>query len=378
MLRLRAKLTYQRLSIHLFFHEVRASIALQKNALLSLTELSFSAPASRALFLAGSAAEWKTKYMEHPPSRPVPRLIDILRDLDLLEQFQENIDTGVCFTVVLYGFWSQVWTFRESCKFHGMNEGLDSPHRLWLTTQQRELYREIRELREKLLAVTEPQAELVLITELFLMSLYVSPEELQRFAGKNGEDAASQVLTSLSQWCITEDARKAVWHAGQILFRASSMPPADLRDFYTVAVYFASLTLWAYGHLSNAALGDHSKRSKACSTSLDSHTTPSIVVLNASESREISAFISRGHGTPGLIIDSPQSFPENQNGGNTTSVKLRDPNNVLKMARSILRRNSLFCPGPLPPLVENIGNLMRDLSSLPESRFSRCPSPVES
>lgn len=32
---------------------------------MSFAELSFSLPASRALFLANSAAEWKSKYLEH-------------------------------------------------------------------------------------------------------------------------------------------------------------------------------------------------------------------------------------------------------------------------------------------------------------------------
>lgn len=228
------------------------------------------------------------------------------------------------------------------------------------------------------MATEELQIELILTAELFLMTLYVSLEELQRFAGKNGEDAASQALVFLSQWRHTEDARKAVWHAGQILFRASSMPPADLRDFCTIAVYFGSLTLWAYAHLSNAELAHQSKWPNANTTLLDGNTGSSVVVINAPENRETRAFVSRGQGTPVLNSQSSQSLPESHNGSSATHVKLNDPNGVLKLARRLLKSNFLACEGPLPPLVENIRNLMRELSSLPESFFSRCSSPSES
>lgn len=58
-------LTGSRLVIHMFLHDTRASVALQKGALMSFAELSFSLPASRALFLANSATDWKSKYLEH-------------------------------------------------------------------------------------------------------------------------------------------------------------------------------------------------------------------------------------------------------------------------------------------------------------------------
>lgn len=45
---------------------------------------------------------------------------------------------------------------------------------------------------------------------------HVSTDELEFFAGKHGEEAASQAVTSLERWFGTEESRKAVWHAAQV------------------------------------------------------------------------------------------------------------------------------------------------------------------
>lgn len=58
-------------------------------------------------------------------------------------------------------------------------------------------------------------------------------------------------------------------------------------------------------------------------------------------------------------------------------VPLSNRKAVLNMARNIYQGNFPVLEEPLPPLVENLSNFMRDLSSLSESRFSRCASPVE-
>jgi hypothetical protein len=345
---------------------------------MSFTELSFSIPASRALFLAGSSTEWKSKYLENSQSkRPLPRLFDVMHDINLLEDHSEDCDINLGYMAVLNGYWGQVRAVGESSRFHDNGGKGESIHLLWIKTQQRELYRELENFRDRLLNAARPESGLIMTAELFLMVLCISPDELQRFAGKSGQDAASQALETLERWSVTESARRAVWHSGQIFRWASLMPPAELRDFYAVVVYFASLALWAYGHLSSPGMRDATEQTRSTRQTDKARNDLSQVNLLGTKSRETKTFISTGQGTPILTLAGLLSMHGLAESGNVSVVPLSSPNAVLKMARNLYRSNFPILEEPLPPLVENLGNLMRDLGSLPENRFSRCASPVE-
>jgi hypothetical protein len=369
-----------RLSIHLFLHDTRASIALQKNPLISVTDIAISLPASRIFYLAGSASEWKSCFHEQrvpSPARASLQLIDVMHDMSVLDDLHSEIDAALCYTAAIHGFWGQIWAFRESWKFYDVDVDKDSVHRLWLMTQQRELYQQVKTFGQALVAKPVPQPELLIIIELLLMILHVSAEELPRFAGKYGEEAASKAFVSLDRWSVTEQARKAVWHAGQVLRWAAVMPPAELRDFYAIAVYFASLVLWAFGHLSISKISPNGSVNRNNPSSLDSNGKSTFVVLNSEETSSARSFIAGRQVTPALtaVVSNRHSKLPGAQGG--TFIQLDDPNTVLQMARDMYRNNFPFEGEPLPPLVENIGNLMRDLGSLPQNRFSRCVSPME-
>lgn len=369
-----------RLSIHLFLHDTRASIALQKNPLISVTDITISLPASRIFYLAGSATEWKSCFREQrvpPLARASLQLIDVMHDMSVLDDLHSEIDVALCYTAAVHGFWGQIWAFRESWKFYDVDVDKDSVHRLWLMTQQRELYQQVKTFEQALVAKPVPQFELLIIIELLLMILHVSAEELPRFAGKYGEDAASKAFVSLDRWSVTEQARKAVWHAGQVLRWAAVMPPAELRDFYAIAVYFASLALWAFGHLSTStgSLNDSVNRNNR--VSLDSNGKGTFIALNSEETSSARSFIAGHRVTPVLtaVVSNRHSKPPRTR--DSTYIQLDDPNAVLQMSRDLYRNNFPVEGEPLPPLVENIGNLMRDLGGLPHNRFSRCVSPME-
>ena len=186
----------------MFLHDTRASIALQKQPLMSVTEITNSLPASRMLFLAGSATEWKSCFQKQrtaPLVTPKVLLVDVMHDSNILDDLHTEVDVNLSYTAALHGFWSQIWAFRESWKFHAISENRDSVHRIWLITQQRELYQQIDSFKQTLLSMQALRYELLIVAELLLMILYISPEELQRFAGRYGEDAASQAFTRLER-----------------------------------------------------------------------------------------------------------------------------------------------------------------------------------
>jgi hypothetical protein len=326
--------------------------------------------------------EWKSCFQEQRShvERSSLQLTDVMCDISILDELHSEVDVSLCCMAVIHGFWSQIWAFRDSWKFHAIRDDKDSAHRLWLMTQQRELYQQVENVGLNLLDMQVPKPELLIVVELLLMILYISPEELQRFAGKYGEDAASQAFLTLEQWAVTNQSRRAVWHAGQVFRWASLMPAAELRDFYAIAVYFASLTLWAYGHVSSSretliASSSHSSRT---TLEKEGDSNYRFFVINSEDiSGGRHAYISGRYITPVLtpVRSSIDSMIQGTYGGKL--VRLDDPNAVLQVARDLYRSNFPVEGESLPPLVENMGNLMRDLGSFPENRFSRCASPME-
>jgi hypothetical protein len=353
------------LAIQLFIHDTQSSISFQKSPLLLLTELTFPLPESRSLWLAKSAAEWKARYLRRPPLNlsPVPRLIDVLHDLTLLDVMQDHVDVDLCFTTLIYGYWGQVWSFQESNKFY-LGDPRGNSSKLWLTTQQGELFRDLDAFGSQILNLCKQNAEITVVKELFMMILYVSPDEVQRFAGKGGEEASWRASTVLQSWAQTADARNAAWHAGQVFSAAKALPPAELRGFYAIAVYFASLTLWAYAQLSSNTRQNHLQSRSQRPQMRDEG--PLQIWLDAPETRDSRTFISMAHGVPGLNMSTKDRSP--------IFTPLDDPNVVLKIAHEIYRANFPLRDEPLPTLVENLGNLLRDLGSLADTRFSRSAS----
>jgi hypothetical protein len=337
---------------------------LQHNPLMSYTELCFSLPAARDLWRAPTAEAWREIYLHKKPlsaNTALPRISEIMHSITILDTFEEFVDTELCYSAVLYGFWGQINAYREAVKFYDHHSAAASrrtssvTHRLWLTSQHQELYRDVSEFAMLISSSPRLATQLSMVAELFMMILHVSHDELQRFAGKQGEDEARQAAGHLEDnWAGSRDARHAVWHAGQVIRNARTLPPASLRAFNAIAVYYASLTLWIYGLLS------------CCNPTQEQNAAempapPTYVLVDGSESRETRAFLQLDKGTPGISI-----------GGDIHSgaESLSNPGLVLNIARNVFRDNYPVRTEPLPPLVESLGNLLRDLGTGPAGRAS--------
>ncbi|KAH8662245.1 hypothetical protein BX600DRAFT_315390 [Xylariales sp. PMI_506] len=358
--------SYKRLVLHVFFHDAQGSIAVQRNPLMSYTELSISLPAARDLWRAPTAEAWRDVYLRKkplPPGAGLPRVLEIMPCVDILDSLEDFVDMELCYAAVLYGFWGQVSAYREANKFYQQgNQNKRNPafsHRLWLTSQHKELYHEISEFALQISSSSRSPIALSLVADLLMMILYVSPAELQRFAGKEGEDEAKHAAASLEQnWIGTRDARHAVWHAGQVIRNARLLPPASLRGFNAIAVYFAALTLWIYGLLSCAT----------ATQGKENHEIPelaSYILVDGIESRETRGFLQLDRGVPGISTDGD---------GRSGAESLSNPGMVLSIVSAIFRNNYPVKTEPLPPLVESLGNLLRDLGTGTVGRPSRVQS----
>lgn len=307
--------------------------------------------------------------------------------LDELDELQDNIDIELCYQAVLHSFWGQIAAYRGSTEFYANSNG--GNHQLWLKSQHQELNHDLCSLSTIIhtSSFLSHSTYLALVCETFLMILHVSPSELQRFAGKSGEDEARRAASSLEEsWVNTPESRHATWHAGQVLLNARRLPPASLRGFNAIAVYLASLTLWAYGllvytpaapgeehmlllqqqappdglaHLQPGAYGQQQQQQMGTERRASpggggagvGTTTTRCVHLDGEETRDTRAFLQMGRGVPALSTS-----------GGAVEM-LSNPAGVLSIARNVFRENFPVRSEPLPPLVESLGNLLRDLGS---------------
>ncbi|KAJ2904877.1 Nicotinate catabolism cluster-specific transcription factor [Zalerion maritima] len=556
--------SYKRLVIHLFFHDIQSSISLQKNPLMSYTELCFSLPAARDLWKARNADEWRAIYLAKKPLAAeevsnMPRVSDVMHCVSILDEYEEHVDVELCYTALLHGYWGQIAAYREAVRFYhdpftlgpgsgragamsllmGRRQSTSNvTHRLWLKTQHQELYRDLGEFSSAIEGnVGTPRGvngghhhghgghgghghghglgsiglgnlgmsgmggmgggrssnsashhlgnkrypHLTILAELFKMILHVSPDELQRFAGKAGEEEARRAALSLEvNWAKSNEAKFAVWHAGQVFRAARALPPASLRGFNAISVYFASLTLWVFGLLNGGGggttgnwnvhgedgrlglpgMGYHGGNGRGGQdypgAGFDNGNGGPYVILDGPETRDTKAFIQLDRGVPalsavaasqGVDVGSPDDPFMAAGLGSATSVgphhlhgsssiyggsgsvfggssgggaggvgnmaapppitvnpnpagaaapgytsgpppplvdggmgvhgnpePLSNPSMILSIARNLFRDNYPVRTEPLPPLVESLGNLLRDLGSGAAGRPSRAVS----
>jgi len=343
-----------RLAFHTLIHDAQASISLLVPPLISYSEVSLELPCAPALWRAKSAEAWRDTYLDQAPSPSIrlPSLVNCVHDIQPLVKVQNSTDLQYSSLIILHATWGLIAEYRQlefvirlqSPERHG-NAGLIS------TSWYQELCQQLDHFR---ITVSEcpggMRPEQRMLQELFMMNLHVSFEELQLFAGKEGSEEAQRVYPLLKQWFENRKSRQAVWHAGQVIRAALASPANHLRDFYAVALYHASLAFWVYGMVS---LGSSRSRQRRGSN-LNTMTDTEYVVLNGEDTSDVRRFIALGRGTP-VIQELPRSGEQIAG-----FAGLDNPKAVMEMVIQILNKN---CNGALPPLVENLGQLVRDLGN---------------
>lgn len=330
--------SYKRLVFKLHSHDAQSSLALSVSPLISYAELTLPFPEAKALWLAPDAEAWKATYLELSPMPDnLPGIADCLSEWDPLITHREHIDIPESALAVLYATWGLIWEFRQ------FSSTLKT-QTLLTNSRREELVRQLTHHRLSVseLATNRPIISLVLEAE--LMHLHAPFTDLQMFAGLEGKEEALQSYTSLRDWVKTSSARSAVWHAGQILRIAKTVSPNILRNFHAIIFYHASLALFVYGVLTTNS-----------TTSADSaRLMASPVWLDGPDSSEVQRFIASARGIPGVRGGHNAEAPP-------LTAPLDDPSAVMDIIVDMLKQNFVMTLGPLPPLVENLCQLMRGL-----------------
>lgn len=313
-------------------------MALNVNPIISYADMELPLPASRHLWDAKSAIEWKGLFRTTVVER-LPSLADLLRDMSQLTIYQACIDTQFAASVLVHGLSALVNEYHKM-KFISTSESKHW-HALVTNSRQQELDQALQHFRmvcSELHIQCSP--EIVLTCEVISMLLYMSLEELQLFAGREDKQEARRVYHSALDWISSPDSRRAIWHAGQIIRAARTMPPNSLTGFSAIGVYYASLAFWSYSVVSKA-----STARLTGSPNLKPSNPGTTVFLDGDKGAEVSKFFTLNCGLPALH-------------GLGGAVYLVDPASTMRLAQSTLQ------PEPsekTPALVQMLAQLMGDL-----------------
>ena len=192
--------------------------------------------------------------------------------------------------------------------------------------------------------------ELTMRLELTFLHLHIPFEQMQLFAGMEGPEQAREVYPAITEWVKTEEARRAIWHAGQILRLARALPRAALQEHAATTVYHAVLSLWVYGIVSESVI-PRTIPPAGGDTSQDVH-------LDVDDNLLLQRFTQFGSGSPCIralpIAEPPYS-------DSVGVVQLRHPELVMGTVVGILRASheGLSKPGLVGQLIQLMEGLQK-------------------
>ncbi|KKK11810.1 hypothetical protein ARAM_002653 [Aspergillus rambellii] len=344
--------SYKRLAYHLFRLDAELSMALLTCPIISYAEFCIPLPAPSQLWAADSAPKWKELYCElyAPGATRIPALTECVANLDLLESSRRVADISLSCSAVAHALWGLVWEYRQLSSLLGTQSRYWDPGLLMMTRSQ-QLTKMLDYLR------MEYKDESNVSLNFILMHMHMSLEEIQTLATSEDPNCACEDQPALRDWCRSKEARLAVWHAGQVVRELELLPLQSLRDFVAIALYHASLTLWAYGIVSS-----QTKTNETPQTDLESMQpspilqVPRKVWLDGDEAIDVQRYISFDRGIPVLHGILPEEPP----------VSLRNSRAVLDLMVRLLEQNhnpeSQTQPPPLAANLILILGKLRDVS----------------
>lgn len=332
----------KRFALHLFRHDLEASVSLLSSPLISYAELYLPLPESENLWHSPSAESWKATYMRNsgPRHERQPSLVDCIQDLDILAVRDIFVDQRQASMAVLGAAWRMIWEFRQ------LDSTMKDHHNQWnsgnmlMSTRHQELTKLMQCFRISSVEDTK----VVLIVELLLMHLHMSLDDVQLFAGVEGEEESRRVYPSLVQWTRTSTARQALWHAGQVQRAARNLRPGLICDFAAIAVYQASLAFWSYGIIT-----------RATEPSPAANHANGMAFLDGEEDNSVKRWLIHGKGSAAIRTWAVTAPP----GNDGAALVVANPDEVVGAVVSLMRRNHNETRNP--PLVDNLINIMEGL-----------------
>ncbi|CAI4214079.1 unnamed protein product [Parascedosporium putredinis] len=369
--------SFKRVALRMKQHDSDMSLALLVNPIVSYAETQLPLPSSERLWAAPTAEKWRAEYLaleQHALERRrasggaglvettpgyLPSVTDLLDNPDGLHVYGADIDVTFASFSFLANVWNLAWEYTQL-------ESLQrAPKHRWntlvMTSRLEELVRLLNHFRLCMDATSPYAYELNMRLEVVFLHLHVPFDDIQLFAGMDGPEHARVVYPGLVEWARGEPARRAVWHAGQVLRWARLLPRTALQRATAIMVYHAALTLWVYGLLSYGGVAGPMEPPSAQAVRID-----------LEDGVSVQRFTQFGRGYPcvyaphlGQHQDQQQQQQHLQHHSNHQSymnsdvVYLFHPDGVIEVTMAILRANHEGLPQPR--LVHQLIELMSEL-----------------
>ena len=318
------------------------------NPAMSYSELTLPLPESRELWFAKTAKEWKALYLERNLGqvKRAPSVGDLIHDINLLTANRHRLDVQFSTSILLHAFWALILEYRQLGAVHrsrSYTANTGGAHHALLSSRHQELVKDLQNFQIVTAEWPDISAQERLVLNLLMMNLHVSLDDLQLFAGKEGEDQARRLYPILQQWVESTEARSAIWCAGQVFKFAKLFPSGHLKDFYAIAVHHAALALWTYGVVGRAI------RQPMLAAHRD------LILLDDADSMVLQRFISFGQGKP--VVRGPSTWD------GVSEASVEDPRACVEIAQDILKANFTSGQEGAPAIVENLCGLIRQLGN---------------
>ncbi|KAH7226029.1 hypothetical protein B0J15DRAFT_473384 [Fusarium solani] len=237
----------------LFIHCAQEAALKRITSALPFTELCAPIPATRELWDASNAVEWRDLYLLQIEKEAAPglkkaiTLHDCLQRPSIFQEFPPGQDRNLAFTVVLHGTMSMI---DDDYARHaaldgtlGVELGLPSGSRMMLN-QDRHVLRLMDETRSMWdISVVEHTNTAAILLELTAMRANTPLDKMEKLLCYSGQKITFQHFGTLQEWRGSRAGRKAVWHAGQVIRFIRLLDDLHPEDFLVVAAYQAVLCL---------------------------------------------------------------------------------------------------------------------------------------
>lgn len=338
--------SFKRLAFRLLQHDADSSMALLVNPIISYTEAQLPLPDSTVLWSAVTAGQWKMGF----PSRSNLQLLsagDVIDNPDSLNRHAGTVDAEIASRAALSLGWRLTWEYTRMVSFQKLQPRQFNA--LIVKLRLDELSKLLSGLEMSLSSGPAASPGLTLRLELLHLHLHMPFDDVQTFAGMQGASQARDMQPSIREWALGESARRAVFHAAQVLRASRDLPHAFIQGPEAIMLYYASLALSVYGFIAE-------KRS-AGGVSSSSVAVTSVYLDDPEESTALRRFIEFGVGRPCIRRGNRDEQPEI--GRNGPAVYLDRPDMVLEVIVVVVEAN--FKDAEMAQLTQKLMQIVEEL-----------------
>lgn len=339
--------SFKRLVFATFERDVQSSMSLLSPPLISCTELCLPLPLPLDFWRAHTAEEWRQACISRSP---------LCKEIPTFKRYIESspailnlniVDLDLSLLIWLYGHWTCDWHYRQWSSVAKLSLATyEKDTTFILSSLQQENTKLLERFKMETLELTRMSPTTTLTYQRLLMNNYSPLDDFQLLAGKNGQEEAKRVYSSLATWAQSREARQAICHAALLLQAAKELPFGMLQHANAIACYHAGLVLWAFALISKGVSGD------VPTTSRDG--MHDYALLDHPDDPKVQRFIVLGKGTPTIC-------PYNENGAPVKPISVFETRAVMRLIGHLLCAKNPCRDGESSLLIDNLSKLLRAL-----------------